>query len=143
MASQKLEFLKKIDPEKVKAAAAAAAPATAAAAPAAKKPALAEAVFKALAERLASTPALASEVGQVVQFKLRDPERSFVVDLTGKGAVREGSDPKAAVTFTLDDADLAALSKKDGARDLYQHGKLRVDGDVRLAQKLSFLNGLA
>ncbi|HEX6839756.1 MAG TPA: SCP2 sterol-binding domain-containing protein, partial [Polyangia bacterium] len=148
MASQKLGFLKKIDPASIRAAAAAA-PATAAAAaapaaaPSAPKAAAAPAFFQAVAQRLAQNPSLASEVGQVILFKVRDPERTVTVDLTGSGAVRDGSDAKAVATFTIADDDLKALAQKDGARDLYQRGKLRVDGDVRLAQKLSFLNGLA
>ncbi|HEX9100666.1 MAG TPA: SDR family NAD(P)-dependent oxidoreductase [Polyangia bacterium] len=144
MASQKLGFLKKIDPASIRAAAAAA-PAASAPAPTASapKPAVAPAFFKALAERLQQNPSLASEVGQVLAFKVHDPERAFVVDLGGSGVVREGSDAKAVATFTVADGDLATLAQKDGARDLFQRGKLRVDGDVRLAHKLSFLNGLA
>ena len=57
--------------------------------------------------------------------------------------MREGSDGKAAATFTIADGDLATLAQKDGARDLFQRGKLRVDGDAHLAHKLSILNGLA
>ena len=146
MASQKLDFLKKIDPASLRAAVAAA---SAAGAPrrrrrrARRRRRSAPAFFKALAERLQQNPSLASEIGQVLAFKVHDPERAFVVDLGGSGAVREGSDAKAVATLTLADGDLAALAQKDGARDLFQRGKLRVDGDVRLAHKLSFLNGLA
>jgi 3-hydroxyacyl-CoA dehydrogenase/3a,7a,12a-trihydroxy-5b-cholest-24-enoyl-CoA hydratase len=153
MASQKLGFLKKLDPAlvveamKQRGGAAGAAghstAAAAAAAPAART-AAAEALFRALGERLKQNPSLAKEVGQVLQFKIKDPDRAFVVDLTGAGAVREGTEAKAAATFTLTDVDLASLAKKDAnARDLFQHGKLRVDGDLQLAHKLSFLNGLA
>ena len=144
MASQKLGFLKKIDPASLRAAVAAAPPAAAApSAPSAPKTAAAPAFFKALADRLQKNPSLASEVGQLIAFKVKDPERAFVVDLTGAGAVREGSDGKAAATFTVADGDLATLAQKDGVRELYQRGKLRVDGDVRLAHKLSIFNGLA
>jgi len=146
MASQKLGFLKKIDPASIRAAAAAAPAATAPAAPttvSAPKVAAAPAFFAALGERLKQNPSLASEIGQVIVFKVKDPERAFVVDLTGSGAVREGSDAKAAATFTVADGDLTALAQKDGARDLFQRGKLRVDGDTHLAHKLSILNGLA
>jgi 3-hydroxyacyl-CoA dehydrogenase/3a,7a,12a-trihydroxy-5b-cholest-24-enoyl-CoA hydratase len=58
--------------------------------------------------------------------------------------VREGTDAKATTVLRIEDADLAALCKDPGkAQDLYQHGKLRVDGDVRPAHKLSFLKDLA
>ena len=115
--------------------------ATASGAPAAG--ASAPAIFKALGERLAKSPGLAKEVGAVLQFNVTNPKASWVVDLSGAGAVREGSDAKATTTLRVDDADLAALCKDPGAaRDLYQHGKLRVDGDVRIAHKLGFLKDL-
>jgi 3-hydroxyacyl-CoA dehydrogenase/3a,7a,12a-trihydroxy-5b-cholest-24-enoyl-CoA hydratase len=47
----------------------------------------------------------------------------------------------ATVTFTLKDEDLAALSAGD-VRGLYQHGKIRVDGDVAVAHRLGLLKGL-
>jgi 3-hydroxyacyl-CoA dehydrogenase/3a,7a,12a-trihydroxy-5b-cholest-24-enoyl-CoA hydratase len=157
MASQKLtEVLKGIDREAaMKAylaksgggAPAAAAPAatSAAAAPAAasSKEAKSTAFFKALGDRLAKNPSLAKEVGQVLLFKVKSPDKSYLVDLTGSGTVKEGAGD-AAMTLTVADEDLATLTKgADAQRDLYQHGKLRVDGDARLAQKLSFLNQLA
>jgi 3-hydroxyacyl-CoA dehydrogenase/3a,7a,12a-trihydroxy-5b-cholest-24-enoyl-CoA hydratase len=151
MASQKLtEVLKGIDREAaLKAylaknggtpqAASSGAPAAAATTKEAKSPAF----FKALGERLVKNPALAKEVGQVLLFKVKSPDKSYIVDLTGTGAVREGTGD-AAMTLTVADEDLATLTKgADAQRDLYQHGKLRVDGDARLAQKLSFLNQLA
>jgi hypothetical protein len=160
MASQKLGFLQKIDPQKALAAiqkkkgsapgsASASAPAPApspapthspAPAPAARAPAL----FKALSDRLAKNPALAREVGACLQFDVTSPDASWVVDLTGTGAVRPGTDPKATARFRISDADFAALCKDpQTARDLYQRGALRVDGDVRAAQKLAFLKDLA
>ena len=39
--------------------------------------------------------------------------------------------------------DLIALAKGQSAADLFQRGKLRVDGDMRPAHKLGFLKGLA
>ncbi|MGH7435705.1 MAG: SCP2 sterol-binding domain-containing protein, partial [Polyangiaceae bacterium] len=158
MASHKLSFLQKIDPKHALeavmkkrggGAAAAPAPATAPAAvpAAATGAATAPAIFKALADRLAKNPGLAKEVGAVLQFTIKNPDASYVVDLTGPGAVREGTDAKATTALRIDDADLAALCKAAdlpaAAQDLYQHGKLRVDGDVRLARKLSFLKDLA
>jgi len=63
-------------------------------------------------------------------FKVRAPEKSYVVDLTGAGAVSEGAAPKAAATFVLDDEDLVALVKDpQRAKDLFMRGKLKVDGD--------------
>jgi (3R)-3-hydroxyacyl-CoA dehydrogenase / 3a,7a,12a-trihydroxy-5b-cholest-24-enoyl-CoA hydratase / enoyl-CoA hydratase 2 len=153
MASQKLSFLQKIDPKHAQEAVmkkrggAGAAPAAAAPAKAASTAPAANAsgpmIFKALGERLAKNPGLAKEVGAVLQFDVTNPKASWVVDLSGAGEVREGADPKAATAIRIDDAELAALCKDPGrARDLYQHGKLRVDGDVRIAHKLGFLKDL-
>src|SRR5207302_547397 len=72
MASQKLMFMKKIDPKraievvsKMRASGAPAA-ATAMATPAASKSSQAPAIFKALGDRLAKTPGLVKEVGAIV-----------------------------------------------------------------------------
>lgn len=158
MASQKLEFLKKIDPASVLAAARArsggsASTATAAAAlevadraqagasgeakSAAKQSAHATAIFTALKKRLAENNQLAAAVGAVLTFVVDG--KAWTVDLkNGPGAVIEGSDSQAAAVFTLADADLLALIKGTRtAQDLYQHGLLRVDGDIRYAHKLA------
>ncbi|HEX4448847.1 MAG TPA: SCP2 sterol-binding domain-containing protein, partial [Polyangiaceae bacterium] len=159
MASQKLSFLQKIDPRHAQeavakkrggagASAAASAGATASAsagatASASPRASAAAGIFKALGERLAKNPGLAKEVGAVMQFNVTNPAASFVVDLTGSGAVREGIEAKAATALRIDDGDLAALTKDPAkSQDLYQRGKLRVDGDVRLAHKLGFLKDL-
>ncbi len=153
MASQKLNFLQKIDPKLAQEAiakkrgggAAAAAPDAkhASAAPTAKADPKAPALMKSLGERLGKSPALAREVGTVIQLDVANPEGHWVLDLTGHGAVREGSDPKAATRLRIDDADLVALSKDPGqVRDFFQRGKLRVDGDVGPAHKLGFLKDL-
>jgi 3-hydroxyacyl-CoA dehydrogenase/3a,7a,12a-trihydroxy-5b-cholest-24-enoyl-CoA hydratase len=151
MASQKLDFLKKIDPKEAMAAlqkkrgggASAQASAAVATSPAASQAAKAPAIMKALGERLGKTPGLAKEVGGVLQFDVTGPDGHWVADLTGPGAVREGHEPKATTVLRLDDADLAALAKDPSlAQSLYQHGKLRVDGDVRPAHKLGFLKDL-
>ncbi|HEX3343508.1 MAG TPA: SCP2 sterol-binding domain-containing protein, partial [Polyangiaceae bacterium] len=103
------------------------------------------AILKALGERLAKSPTLAKEYGVVIQLDVKNPQgdTSWVIDLTGSGAVREGKDAKATTVLRIDDADLVALAKDPAqAQSLYQHGKLRVDGDVRPATKLSFLKDL-
>ena len=150
MASQKLDFLKKIDPKqaleavhKKRGGGAPAAPAAAPAAPAAKAEAKAGAILKALSERLAKNPSLAKENGALIQLDVTGPESHWVLDFTGSGAVREGTELKATTKLRIDDGDLVALTKDPGqVRDLYQRGKLRVEGDVRPAHKLSFLKDL-
>ena len=148
MASQKLQFLSKLDPSKAveviakrrgaggaAAAPAAAAPAAAPTAPAAE--AQAPKILAALDKRLAETPGLKQEVRATLALAIKDPDLSRTFDLGG-------ADPKRIdATISISDADFAALaSGKATARDLYQHGKLRVDGDISVAHRLGFLKGL-
>ncbi len=145
MASQKLDFLKKIDRAAAeKAVAAKKAAGGGAAAPAASasssKEAVAGKVFAALGKRLEGNKALGKELGAVVLFKVDGA--SWTVDGVA-GTVKEGAAGEATATLTIADADLAALVKGEApVKSLYQHGQLRVDGDVRVAHKLGLLNGL-
>jgi (3R)-3-hydroxyacyl-CoA dehydrogenase / 3a,7a,12a-trihydroxy-5b-cholest-24-enoyl-CoA hydratase / enoyl-CoA hydratase 2 len=150
MASQKLMFLKKIDPKRgaevvAKLRGASGASATPAAAQGVTTPAASVAkaehapkIVAALGERLAKTPGLAKEVGKKVGLVVGP--KSWVIDLTGAGTIAEGKG--GDVTLTLADDDLVALAKGEPIRDLYQHGRIRLDGDVRIAHKLNFFKGL-
>jgi 3-hydroxyacyl-CoA dehydrogenase/3a,7a,12a-trihydroxy-5b-cholest-24-enoyl-CoA hydratase len=136
MASQKLEFLKKIDKNAAaaavaakKAAGAGAAPATASAPKSASQNA--PKIFDALKKRLAENPKLATEINSRI---------TFVVDGT-KYPVDFGSDKEGAVV-TINDEDLTALAKGASVQALHQHGQLRVDGDIRLAHKLGIFKGV-
>ena len=95
--------------------------------------------MKALAERLAKTPNLAKEVGAKVAIVVGDA--AWLLDLTGGGAVTEGK-AAADATLTLSDDDLVALAKGETLRELYQHGRVRIDGNTRVAHKLNFWKGL-
>jgi 3-hydroxyacyl-CoA dehydrogenase/3a,7a,12a-trihydroxy-5b-cholest-24-enoyl-CoA hydratase len=145
MASQKLEFLRKLDPKRAAeivakrrggGAAAGAAPAPA---PSAARPADPQApkIFAALAKRLTDNPGLKQEVRATVKFDVKDPDASQTVELGG-------ADPKKVdAVCTLCDADLAALATgKASARQLYQQGKLKIDGDISVGHRLGFLKGL-
>jgi 3-hydroxyacyl-CoA dehydrogenase/3a,7a,12a-trihydroxy-5b-cholest-24-enoyl-CoA hydratase len=58
--------------------------------------------------------------------------------------VREGTFDKPECRLTISERDFLAFVKGDqSVAALYQNGKLRVDGDVRVAQKLDFLKSLA
>jgi len=149
MASQKLMFLKKIDPKAAQAAiakaraegAGAAAPAPSAAA--APKASQAKAIFEALSARLAKEPNLSGDVGAVLQLQLTDPEGAWVVDLSSApGSVKEGKAEKPSATVRIAEEDLVALAKGESPQALFQRGKLRVDGDVRTAHKLGIFKGL-
>ncbi len=156
MASQKLMFLKNIDPKaaagvvaKLRAASAGAgggasagaAKAAPAAAAAPKEP-KAPSIVKALGERLSKDKALAAEVNAIIALKVSDLGKSWTLDFKS-GFIKEGADASATTTVSLDDASLVALTKGESVQSLYQHGSLRVDGDLRPAHKLSILKGLA
>src|SRR6185503_11003780 len=126
MASQKLSFLQKIDPaqaiEAVAKARAAGGGPKAAAAPVAEKAAKAPAVFAALDKRLAERPVLKEEVRAVVRFVVKEPALEKVYDLAGVAGA-------PSTTLTLSDDDLGALAGgQTTARELFQRGKLRIDG---------------
>ena len=141
MASQKLNFLSKMDPSKAveviakrrSAAPANTAPATTT--PKASASAQAPAIFAALGKRLADNPGLAQEVRATLRFVVDGHDQVFALG---------GKDPKVVdATLTIGDADLVALvTGKAPAKSLFQHGQLRVDGDVSVAHRLGFLNKL-
>ena len=108
------------------------------------KEALAPKVFEALGKRLEEQPGLASEVGAVLQFYVRDPDSRWVVDLKHEPpAYKSGETDAATTTLVLDDADLAALARGEASpQSLYQRGRMRVDGEVQPAHRLVFLKGL-
>jgi (3R)-3-hydroxyacyl-CoA dehydrogenase / 3a,7a,12a-trihydroxy-5b-cholest-24-enoyl-CoA hydratase / enoyl-CoA hydratase 2 len=144
MASQKLSFLSKLDPSKAVeviakrkgaggGASAPVATATAAAAPSAD--AQAPKIFAALAKRLADNPGLQNEVRATLKFVVDGNEQVFALG---------GADAKKVdATLTISDADLVSLvTGKAAAKALYQHGQLKVDGDVAVAHRLGFLKAL-
>jgi len=146
IASQKLEFLKKIDPKAAEAAvlkARAEGFSFAAGGTPAKK-AVAPEVLSRLAARLKENPRLAAEVGARLDIVVKDPDFVIGLDLSaGPGSVSAARVPGAAATLTIADDDLAGwASGADTPASLFQKGKLRVDGDVKIAQRLGFFKGL-
>jgi len=143
MASQKLNFLSKLDPSKAveviakRRGAAPAAGASAAAAPAAASKAEPQAprIFAALDKRIAENPGLAQEVRATVELDIEQHAKTFALG---------GADPKKVdAKLSMTDEDFASLvSGKATAKSLYQHGKLSVEGDVSVAHRLGFLNKL-
>lgn len=150
MASQKLSFLQKIDPEwareqvaKLKAEGADTGAATAA--PKAQSEAQAPAVMAALSQRLADNPGVAGEVRAIVELRVADLDSAWTLRLKdGDARVDDGSaNGDADVTLTIADADLASLAKGEAAaQELFQRGKLRIDGDITVAHRLSLLKNL-
>jgi 3-hydroxyacyl-CoA dehydrogenase/3a,7a,12a-trihydroxy-5b-cholest-24-enoyl-CoA hydratase len=153
MASQKLgPVLKKVEPKDVEAAmkeragagGGAAAPAAAPAA-SSSSAAQAPAIVAKLAKRIAENPGLVAEVKAVVELRVKDPAGVWTIDLeNGAGSVSEGGGKGARTVLTISDADLATLASGGGTpQSLYQHGKLRIDGDAHVAMRLGFMTKLA
>ena len=149
MASQKLSFLQKIDPDwakeqiaKLKAAGAGASAASAAT-PAAKKEARTPAVIEALKKALVHNPGLKDEVKAVVELRVADPDSGWTLDLKDAAEVTEGLASGPDCTLTITDDDLHTLcTGAESLQALFQKGKLRIDGDVSVAHRLGFLGKL-
>lgn len=153
MASQKLEFLKKMDPKEfadlltAQGGSSAVAASTSAGenargagvqattgsavAPKAKE------VFATLQKRFTDSKG-AINVDGPVQLAVRNPDARALV---GKEGVQiDAEDRHARAWLTIDDSDLALWSEGKLSMDkLFQQGKLRVDGDVRAARTLAAL----
>ncbi len=142
MASQKLDFLKKLDRGELSASASPASPAPAAAA--APTAALSTpALLRALTERLAKNPKLAAEVNAVIAFTIKDAGVSFTTNLVGTPSLVDGVAANATTRLTLTDETFLALSQgTPSVRELYQHGQLRVDGAIDPVHRLGFLKQL-
>ena len=158
MASQKLTFLQKMDPEKAKEAALKARAAQGSSPSPSPSPSTstvtgtkagngsqARAWMDKLQTKIQANSGWVKEVGAVIQMDFTEPESRWVIDLkNGSGMAREGTFEKANTRLLVSERDFAALIKGEApVRALYQTGKLRVDGDVSVAQRLEFLKSLA
>jgi len=146
MASQKLTFLSKIDPDwaKQKVAelkargetmAASTEPAGSPREPSGPR------VKAAIEKALANNPSLREEVKAVVALRLTEPDHSYTLDIQ-KGEVRDGLSGEPAVTLTMSDEDLETLCSGGDLRLLYQRGRIRIDGDVAATHRLGFMSKL-
>ena len=103
----------------------------------------ASAMTKALLEQMASAvksqTALVKQVGAIFQFIIPDQEIKFYMDLkSGNGSAGFGEKAKPDCTITLSEADLLAIAdgKLDG-RQAFIGGRLKIKGNMLLAQKLA------
>eukprot|EP00753_Platysulcus_tardus_P021765 PLAT9113.2.p1 GENE.PLAT9113.2~~PLAT9113.2.p1 ORF type:complete len:770 (+),score=413.61 PLAT9113.2:9-2318(+) len=80
---------------------------------------------------------LVKKVRGVVQFIVK-PGGAWVVDLkTGTGSVREGKVDRPDLTFTVADDDFVAMAAgKLNPQKAFMRGKLKLKGNMALAQKL-------
>ena len=143
MASNKLTVLQDMDKKLVDQArdarvASGATTTTASTSNATPKAAKAPEIFNALKNRLQGE----SNSSHSYQFNITEPNESWTVNLAN-GSVQQGQDANADVTLTLSDHHLAELvANQREIRDLYQHGEVKVNGDIRLVHQMQFLNGL-
>jgi NAD(P)-dependent dehydrogenase (short-subunit alcohol dehydrogenase family)/acyl dehydratase/putative sterol carrier protein len=140
MASNKLIALQAIDPKayeaaKVQRLASGAVSGGSAPAAAATKAAHAPTVLEALGKKLASQP-----INGSLLIKVPDVG-CWLVDGSSVGSVTDSVPAQATVTLADDDLLRLAQGKAD-LRDLYQHGQVKVDGEVALARQLTVLAGL-
>jgi 3-hydroxyacyl-CoA dehydrogenase/3a,7a,12a-trihydroxy-5b-cholest-24-enoyl-CoA hydratase len=147
MAAQKLDFMSSVDAAEVaEGVAAARAAGKHLAGGAVEGPqAVAPSLFAALGARLVEDPALAGDVGARIVFQITDLERAWTADLSGgasAGAVSEGAADNSDLVISLDDDALADLAGGAAVRDLFQRGRVRLDGDIAVAHRLHFLSGL-
>ncbi|MCB9647373.1 MAG: SDR family NAD(P)-dependent oxidoreductase [Deltaproteobacteria bacterium] len=143
MASQKLTFLQKVDPKEVAAAAASTAPAPAAAPTVTRSP-VAKQVFEALAVRLSANPALGKDLQADLRIHVQEPGATATLRMKD-GRVSLAFDDAGPVqtTVSLTDEDLERLAKgEETAKSLFMHGRLKVEGAMAPAHRLSFLSNL-
>ncbi|MCA9622487.1 MAG: SCP2 sterol-binding domain-containing protein, partial [Myxococcales bacterium] len=142
MASQKLSFLKKIEPQRVADAMKARGGGGGGAAPAKPSGPLSGDVFLGIKAHVAHHPELAEKIQKVFQFQLTDPDSVWTIDVkTPGGAVAPGETVKPDCTLVIAESDFLDLtSGKADAMKLFSTGKLKISGDVMASQRLSFLS---
>ena len=154
MASQKLDFLQKVDKADVQKAMAArgggspsAASSGAAGSGAATSGAASSAptsadIFTAIGAFFEKNKDIATKAQVVYLFKLSNPESAFTLD-TKLGSVATGEVGKPECTLELADADfMDMVAGKADPMKLFTSGKLKISGNIMASQKLDFLQKL-
>ncbi|SBS28530.1 SCP-2 sterol transfer family protein [Marinomonas aquimarina] len=83
-------------------------------------------------------PIAASEMDAIFQFELDDAEPYFVTISDGSAVAEQGEHDDATVTLGMDTATLSEVmtGELDGMQAFMQ-GRIRADGDIMLATKLT------
>ena len=141
MASTKLNFLTKLDPGLVLAAARARGGGGAAAASAAPAAPTSADVMAAIGQYVAGNAELSTKVATIFQFRLKGPDSAYVFDLkAAPGKVYAGEASAPDCTLELSDADFMAMtSGKADPQKLFSEGKLKIGGNLMASTKLGFL----
>lgn len=80
-------------------------------------------------------PDAAGDTACTVQFNISRPMHVVIKD--GTCATRDGATGAADVTITMDDDDLVSLMKGElNGMTAFMTGKLQVEGDLMLAQRM-------
>ena len=140
MASQKLTFLQKIDPNsmktRVEALKSQGLPDASTVAPPTRKPPVSPEIFAGIGDAALEAPEA------TFVFRITAPDAAWTVQVAGEVArATAGELNESTAVLSLSDDDLGALARGEtSAQVLFQNGKLRIDGDVLAAQRLDFLN---
>jgi len=93
-------------------------------------------VFEAMVERFDSEEADGMEA--VFQFEIDDSDHFHLVIEDDKCALQEGEHDDATVTLSMDlDTLKNVMSGELDGMDAFMQGKIRADGDIMLATKLT------
>jgi len=86
----------------------------------------------------ALVPSAAADMDCIIQFNVSTPMYATIKD--GSCDVHEGKSPTPDIAVGIEDADLVALMTGElNAMTAFMTGKLQVEGDLMLAQRLTSL----
>ncbi|MDR3419004.1 MAG: SDR family NAD(P)-dependent oxidoreductase, partial [Nevskia sp.] len=101
--------------------------------------------FEVISAHLAAHPELAGQIKTVFQFKVRNPESDWVLDLkNGQGECRPGLADKPDCILELDEEHIETVVTKPMAdvQKLYFGGKLKIGGNIMASQKLTAIQSI-